>query len=160
MSVNLKNKDKPSVSILGACILRDAFGTGKQFGDYTVKQFIQSNSIFSQFCPPLSELTSAPVLPEDMSATAPCWYKWFLINAKKSLFEELSSNKSDWLIFNLTEVQDMLLRVENEEGKVTFLDFCAGIKKNNLFENPKFVALKTKAVSPFEFDNTGGGITI
>ncbi len=159
-SFDFLNPNKPTVSILGSCIIRDAWGMGKQFGDYTIKQFIQSNSPFSCFSLPLSELTDQIIEEKDMSNTAPVWYRWFCINAYKTLKISLLEKKSDWLIFNLTEISDNLVRVENNKGKITWLDNSRAITGNKLFENKKFSKLKTKLVSSIDFaksDKIDGG---
>lgn len=156
---NLTNKRKPVVNILAACILRDAFGTGKQFGDYTVGTFIQSNSVFSLFTPPLSSVTKEKVLIEDMPNTTPCWHKWFSVNAEKTVAQAISEPKADYLIFGLTEVGDSLLRVENENGDYTLLDNSRGVTTNAPFSLPKMQGLKTSVISAVSYAKEHGGGT-
>lgn len=147
----LNNKKEITVSILGACILRDAWGFGKEFGEFRINKFIQSNSPFTCFCSPLSEISNQVVSIEDMANTAQSWYKWFFVNAEKTLEQNLAECNNDWLIVGLTEVIDPILKVQNSEGKYTYLDYCKSVKSNNLFENPKFSKLTTEVMNAIDF---------
>ncbi|HBJ76635.1 MAG TPA: hypothetical protein DDY68_01965 [Porphyromonadaceae bacterium] len=151
LDIDLRNKNKISINILGACFLRDAFGLGKIFGDYIVKEFIQNNSIFSMNSEPFSSLTKEQILPDDMKKTHLCWHKWLDFDAKKSVFDFLSKNISDYLIFGLTEVTYNLLKIENEEGKSCYLTTSHGISVNNPFSLPKFSSLVISTLSPLTF---------
>ena len=123
-SVDLMNDKEVYVNILGSCVLRDAFGLGKDFGNFHINKFIQSNSPFSLHCKPFSEVTGLHLEAEEMKEVAPAWYGWADANFEKTAFSQLKEFGSDYLICSLTEARYPLYRIRHH-GEQTYVTIGA-----------------------------------
>lgn len=142
--------NKSSFNILGSCVMRDIWGFRNEIHDDSIKVFIQSNNPLTFITLPLSKITPECIMEKDMKSTNDVWYRWTVTNAEKIAFDRINSNPTDYILCNLTEIVNPILRIENDFGKYTYLEYQKGVRENDVFGLPKFNELKSRVISPYD----------
>lgn len=152
-----------TVNILGSCVIRDAFAYGEAINEkrFKVNKFLQGQTLFSIFAPPLSSVTKGNIEAKDMIDLNSIWYRWALADTEKTALEQIKYSKSDYLFIGFEEILYDILKISNktDNDKNTYIspDLYCG-KALEIFSKEKFSDINIERISTQDFVKTKNGL--